>query len=301
MKKAGLATMSVNTEGKRNDLENVTWINPLGGLGDALMLSGVLKLVHDAQSETLYHCVRRTQCSYILRGHPAIHRFDFPPTNARIVTTDYWAVEKLGPGHQRAFQVLARMFGLTTPVEERLYIAPNDTQEEDLTALIPWGTKNVIIAPSSDSPRKMLPVKTWENVTEILKGSGVFVVQVGRAEDRLVKGAYSLLGLTTPRQLIRLVGKADMVITVDNFVMHAAHLSGVYAVVLWGPTDPDIYGYVGHMHLRGTYEQCEGKNRCLGPGLSENYPTPCPMAVNCCIAAISDEKIIDIVKNHLYY
>lgn len=45
------------------------WINPIGGYGDALMLSGILNQVHEARPEEKYFLVRRTQYQAILAGH----------------------------------------------------------------------------------------------------------------------------------------------------------------------------------------------------------------------------------------
>jgi ADP-heptose:LPS heptosyltransferase len=213
--------------------DDACWINPVGGLGDALMLSGVLKLVKDANPGVRHRCVRRSNYLHILSGHPAIELFGFPPPDARILTTDYWSHEKLGPGNQRAFQILARKFGLVTPVEEQLYLPLPSGPKADLVSCIPWGKINVIIAPASDSPRKMMPDSIWEKIAGALKKRGASVFQVGKTGERHINGTYSLIGLSSPRQLIDLVGRADAVVTVDNFVMHAAHLKKVFTVAVW--------------------------------------------------------------------
>jgi ADP-heptose:LPS heptosyltransferase len=290
---------TVPTE-KRNGRPGDVWINPVGGQGDTLMVSGVLKLVHDAHPDVKYRCIRRTNYAHLLTGHPALESFGFPPADATIITTDYWSHGQLGPGNNRAFQILARMFGLTTPVQEVLYLPPVNGEEEDLSAFVPWGKKNIIIAPASDSPRKMMPPQAWEQITDLLAAKGCSVFQVGREKEPHIKGTYSLVGLTSPRQLAPVVARADAVITVDNFCMHMAHLEKKLAVVVWGPTDPQVYGYEGHVHIRGTLDQCDLVNKCLGPQLSRNYPTPCPKGPDQCMATIPVKKIVDTVVAHLY-
>ncbi|MBK7030568.1 MAG: hypothetical protein IPH45_15795 [Bacteroidales bacterium] len=272
------------------NIEN--WINPVGGLGDTLMLSGVLKLVHEKDPAKRFNLARRTRYASILSGHPAIDTVGHPPKNAHVLPTDYWAKETLGPGNQRAFQVLARMFGLQTPVEEKLYLPIEPEDDPILYKFIPWKEKNVLISPSSESPRKMMHPMAWHIITEQLSARGVNVMQSGLINELRIKVAYSLLGITSPRQLIALIRKCDLVITSDNFVMHAAHLAAVPTVALWGPTNHLVYGYEEQTHLQASLDHCHLKDECLGVGFAQNYPTPCPLMENHCINRIPVEEIM---------
>jgi ADP-heptose:LPS heptosyltransferase len=275
------------------------WINPVGGLGDTLMLSGVLKLAHDKDPDVKYKLARRTRYASILRGHPAISAIGYPPKDATLMPTDYWAKEELGGGNQRAFQVLARMYGLQTPVQEKLYLPIEPEDDPILFKFIPWKEKNILIAPTSESPRKMMHPMAWHLITEKLNEMGANVMQSGRINELRIKGAYSLLGITSPRQLIALIRKCSLVITSDNFVMHAAHLAGVPAVVVWGPTDHRIYGYENQTHLQASLDHCHLRNECLGVGFGQNYPTQCPLAENHCMNKIPVEEIIFAARQRL--
>jgi hypothetical protein len=107
------------------------WINPVGGLGDMLMLSSVLKLVHDTDPARRFNLIRRTNYLTFLKGHPAIAEVGHPRQDDTVLRSDYWSIEELGAGPQRAFQVLARHYGLQTPVEEQLYIpTPNSSIDQ---------------------------------------------------------------------------------------------------------------------------------------------------------------------------
>lgn len=244
------------------------WINPLGGLGDALMLSGVLKRAYE-QGQT-YHLIRRTKYLGILSDHPAIDYVGYPPKDAAIIQTDYWTDEEYGT--LRAFQILAGRFGLLLPSDETLYM-PGIPEHVALFDDIPFGNWNVVIAPASDSPRKEMAPGHWEELVARLQDNGAFVLQVGTLRQLPIRGAYSLLGLTTPRELVALLGRCDRVVTPDNFVMHAAHLAGKTAVVLWGPTQERVYGYPGHIPLRAS-PLCERQAACIGPK-NNAYPRPC--------------------------
>jgi ADP-heptose:LPS heptosyltransferase len=265
-----------------------------------LMLSGVLKHVADRDPSRRFNLIRRSGYQAILGGHPAIAGMGFPPRDAEVQHVTYWSMEPLGPGRQRPFQILARGFGLATPIEERLFV-PGDLDPDPLLASrVPWRRQNVLIAPASDSPRKMAPPELWHALVDRLRADGVFVAQAGRTRDLHIRNAYSLLGLTTPRQIVALLSRFDVVVTPDNFIMHASHLKGVPAVVLWGPTVPEVYGWPGQIHLRSP-KGCDlpEMEDCIGPKHSEGgklYGTPCPRGHRHCMRQFTPEMLYDAVK-----
>ncbi len=274
------------------------WINPVGGLGDTLMISGVLHQFSQKYPERPFNLVARTKYRSILEGHPAIRRIGHPPPQARLVSTNYWMHEDYHRPGARPYQILAKIFGLKPPVEERLYVPWEYEENQVLIDRIPWKKSNVLISPSSDSPRKQMGIRNWETLVEALKTDGIEIVQAGRMKEPYVRGSYSLLGLTTPRQLISLLPRFDVVITLDNFVMHAAHLRQVPAVVLWGPTDSQVYGYPEQIHLQGKGD-CDHADGCLGPGRGNLYATGCPKGTRHCMDAIGLETIIRAVMQCL--
>jgi len=280
-------------------ISDYSWINPIGGLGDTLMLSGVLKILNDQDGDKKFNLVRRKGYTSLLKGHPAISLIGFPTEEAKIIKTDYWSMEELGAGNQRAFQVLARSFGLKTPVMETLYYPGKINSSDLLYDLIPWKSKNVIIATSSESPRKEMHPELWHRIVESLVHKNVNVMQVGKNRELHIRNTYSLIGLTSPGELIGLVGKADLVITSDNFVMHVAYLMGVPAIVLWGPTSSDIYGYQGHTHISAPLEHCPLRNQCLGPKFPNNYTKPCPLDKEHCMNKIFPEEVLNISFKYL--
>ena len=277
------------------------WINPMGGYGDILMLSGVLKQCMDKNPESKFNVVRRAIYTDLLKGHPAIKRYGYPPKNANIIATDYWLKEKLGDNNQRPYQILARLFNLHTPIEEELYLPGEYNNEDRLLKdfVLNDHDKIAIIAPSSISPRKMIEPMIWKNFVEKLKRKGIFIIQVGQRNDIYIKGAYSLLGLTTLRQLISLMIRSDVIISVDNLIMHAAHLIKKPALIIWGPTNYKVYGYPEQTHIQCPTNHCELNNKCLGPDFPENYHTPCPFHDRHCMNKVSINEMIENVINIL--
>jgi len=267
------------------------WINPIGGLGDILMLSGVLKMLVEKNPQNQFNLVRRRGYTGFLKGHPAIREIGYPPKDATIVKNDYWAMEKLGEANQRAFQILARGFGLQTPVEERLYFPGEIPEFDPLFDYIPWKKKNVIIAPFSESPRKTMHPVIWHKIVESLNQAGATVIQVGKERDLHIHNTFSVTGLTSIPQLISLVRKTDLLISSDNFVMHIAHMLGKKALVFWGPTSSRVYGYPEHIHVQAPLDHCPHRDQCLGPGFPQNYGSPCPLESNHCLQRLSPEML----------
>lgn len=289
---------------KCNKNENdLPWINPIGGFGDMLMLSGVLEQVHDRDESRTFNMVLRTKYRHIFEEHPAIARLGHPPENADMKRMDYWSIEDIGPGDKRPYQILAREYGLKTPVEEKLFL-PNETVEDPLLhAFIPWKEKNVLIAPSSESPRKCAPPHLWHQTVDMLLAAGAFVMQAGRLNELHIRNTYSLLGLTNVRQAIALVKRCSLVITSDNFFMHATHLTGTPAIVLWGPTNHEVYGYPGQRHLQmaktcdlGPYDDCIGPRRNEA---GKTYGTPCPHGGDHCMNKVRPAEIFDAARKLL--
>jgi len=257
------ATARKGKKAQKKDTGNdAAWIDPQGGTATALMLSGVLKQVAEKYPGKRYNLVARTHCGPILEGHPAISRSGHPPREAKIVTTAWWEQRDFQKPGARAYQTLAHIFGLETPVEESLYV-PWDLEDDPvLMGIVPWKGRNVLICTGSDSPRKEMAVERWESLVTMLVRDGAGVVQAGGKNDRHVRGAYNIVGLLTPKQLISLPRHFDAVVTLDNLIMHAARLCRTPAIVLWGPTDPAVHGYCGDIHL-ASHPPCEHSGTCI--------------------------------------
>ncbi len=274
------------------------WINPFGGLGDTVILSSVLKAGLDKNPKRRFNVVARTSYGELLRGHPAVDKIGNPPPGTYVVSTAYWDHPDFGGPGGRPFGILSRMLGLDLPQEGPLFVPPPIEIDELLVSRIPFSGRNVLICPSCSSPRKEMELSTWEAVVTELSAQGVFVAQAGRRHDRYVRGAFSLLGVTTPRQLIALVSRFDAIVATDNFMGPAAHLVGRPAVVLWGPTDPATFGYPSQTHLLG-HRICQNPEGCLARGRATLYATRCPLGPSHCMNRIEANAIVAAVKKVL--
>jgi len=239
--------------------------------------------------------IRRPGYMSLLEGHPAVVGTGFPRPGEPILRVDYWSEPEYREGW-RPMRILAKLLGAPGPVEERFFVADDDAPDP-LVDRVPWGKKNVVIAPGSASPRKEWAFPRWEELTARLRDRGVFALQMGGRGTRHVRGAYSICGLTQPKQVFNFLRRADAVVTVDNFFAHAAHHVEKPAVALWGPTDPATYGYPEQVHLAGS--ACDKPDGCIAPGKGDNYTKPCPLADGHCLDAVSPELVAGALEKVL--
>jgi len=250
-------------------VDSLRWIDPQGGFGDLLILSGVMKEVFDRTGRQ-YNMVSYHGRRWLFADHPAIRCYGRPPKNARIEVINYGCKAE-DQGGWRPYLVLARMFGLNPPGEERLYAPLAKIDIRPLCHYLPPGQPWVTICPSSNGPRKEMAASQWEELVAIMAAHRVAAIQLGNKRDRYIRGAYNFLGLTTPAEALALLAKMKAVITVDSFLMHGAFMQKTPAIVLWGPTNPAVFGYDAHINLRSLSSPCE-----VCPKMAHEYLLKCP-------------------------
>lgn len=268
-----------------------------------LMVSGVLRQALEQDPQKRFNLVQRTRYRTIFEQHEAIAHIGFPREGDHILRVDYWSMEKLGADIQRPYQILARGFGLPTPIEEKLYLA-GVPQETEISKNLPWKDLNIVISPTSDSPRKMMRFEIWHQLVDMLQTDGAFVFQPGLLRELQVRNAYSVRGMTTPQEMVALLRRCDLVVTHDNFLMHAAKLASVPAVVVWGPTWHQMYGYEEHFHLQAEPScglQVEmGCIHCKDSAEDgSKYGTTCTEGPRHCVDTIGAVRIYETVQKAL--
>jgi len=88
----------------------------------------------------------------------------------------------------------------------------------------------------------------WEKVIDDLKDD-YDIVQIGvKGEKKLVDDFRMNLPLKKIGELL-VDPNCHTFISVDNFLPHLAHLVGKEGIVLWGLSDPNVFGYREHKNL----------------------------------------------------
>lgn len=276
--------------------EQPIWVNPVGGLGDIIMLSTVLMHCYEQYGKK-FHVARRTHYTDFFVGHPAVVEIGHPEPESLIICNDYWSRPDFNDVNKKAIDILYDIFCVDNHRQPLFVVSHAEPKTEVLLKNIPWAKKNIIICISSESPRKMMHPMKWHMIVDKLITQHFFVLQVGGPNDIPIKGAYSIIGTTSPNQIISILGKADVVVTVDNFVMHAAEAAHIPTVSLFGPTEESRYAYDDHISLQVDTQYCPHHSECLGPHVADNYATSCPLCEDHCMNHHNENQIVDAIMS----
>lgn len=92
----------------------------------------------------------------------------------------------------------------------------------------------------------------WEELCIQLRRKGCHITQVAADGDERLQNINALYTGSPLDRVITLAAEASIWISVDNFLPHAVY--SVYGetrpgVVLWGPSDPEIFGYPANLNI----------------------------------------------------
>jgi ADP-heptose:LPS heptosyltransferase len=117
----------------------------------------------------------------------------------------------------------------------------------------PWrGRPRVLVNYRTPLAEKEYPLARWQAVVDQLRSESV-VLELGQAASLLhgTKVVHPWPGL---RQFAALIRRCDCVVSIDSFPAHLAATVGTPSVVLFGPTNPAVWGHPTSRCLRAS--QC---------------------------------------------
>jgi len=89
----------------------------------------------------------------------------------------------------------------------------------------------------------------WEKLVPILRKMGFLVWQVGISGEEKIEGCDSYLFDIDYRNVIAILDRCATWIGVDSFLSHAGHAIGKPGIVLFGPSDPKIFGHNTNLNI----------------------------------------------------
>ena len=112
----------------------------------------------------------------------------------------------------------------------------------------------VIISPYSKQMRNGMPhpknYPFWREFIDMMRvttNGKCEIIQIGTAgEERLVEDCRFNLPFKDLKELLE---SADAFICVDNFLHHFAHYYGIRGIVIFGQSDPNLFGYKENVNL----------------------------------------------------
>ena len=147
----------------------------------------------------------------------------------------------------------------------------------------------------------------WQEVVAILVSKGFTVVQVGLPMEQPIDGAVNLLGKWDLRTIINFLSLADAFINIDSLLNHIGYGWRVKGVVLFGRTDPNIFGHEDfHLNLINTKAcpdlYCQRAKSSTGDVLVVNgEPIPWVCTHRSCMRAIEPGHVFDATMSAWEY
>ncbi len=184
------------------------------------------------------------------------------------------------------YQEIVRQFtGLTSHAAPRMasLTEENERKAEELLAQLPAGEKCIALCVKGTFSLKTWPkeyfVEVVRRLHERYHGSFFIVGAPGDAEyaDEVISAmkekVLNFCGQTSLGDLAALLGKADLLVTVDTGATHIAATTGVPMVVMYGCTSPKRWHpYNAHARVLTTEEPCCGCK--IEPEECSSWPKP---------------------------
>jgi len=174
------------------------------------------------------------------------------------------------------------------------------------------GKKNVVIhingSTSTFNPgekwnfNKEVAIRHWNAVTKACSDSGANVIQVGLPSEYLIPNALDLRGKTTLHEMIAVIDRSDMIVSIESCVAHIAGALGKSGVVFYTATSPKAFGYKTLTPIEPTSNcrYCGRPDTFYGDMVKQNGKSiPWQCRTRDCVKSIDDKVVYDSVLDAL--
>lgn len=245
-----------------------------GGMGDVLCTTSLIRNLPKNDK-------RRVSVVYpsLLAGNPNIDELIYwsdcqDYSNVIDINIYKWGFDNNFSG--KVSEAWCKAYNIPYDDDKSDYVV-SDNEEEwvkpingDKTILIaPWGGIPAVTYGDANhlgTAKKRTEVKDWfkdrwDLLVKILSDKGFSVYQVGGSGEERINGTISFLGLDI-RKVMAILKYCKTFISVDTFLGHAGHAVNKKGVVLFGPSDPNIFGHDSNINIRHP-EACNCNFKCL--------------------------------------
>jgi ADP-heptose:LPS heptosyltransferase len=114
--------------------------------------------------------------------------------------------------------------------------------------------KTVVFSPYSSKLRCGKPnaknYPYWKGLLSLLKSKGFYTIQLGVTGEEKIDGADEFKQNLSFDEIEKLVTRDEtLIFSVDSFLPHLCRNIGRACIVLWGKSDPKIFGYEENVNL----------------------------------------------------
>lgn len=279
----------------KETLRIITW----GGIGDAILLTPLLKTLKktSANVEVRVYCID-TDHEQVLRHNPNIDvlrlaRFRSAPIdylryllhNGHFFTPSYGTMRPSLHSRHSASRLMAEMFGVNlTPDSRPEIFLTSEEETRGLRMLAHMNSALVIHTGARSSVNRKWPTERWASLVQLYPDFTFY--QLGVTADDRVPGCIDLRGKLSLRETFSVIRGAKLFIGTDSSLSHAATALGVPAVVLFGPSVPQIWGHTNNTNIY--------KGLRCSPCVDILCGAPCPYDQRCMKDISVDEVAVAV-------
>jgi len=114
----------------------------------------------------------------------------------------------------------------------------------------------------------------WDDLVKGLKEKEMYVIQIGVQGEKKIDGVDDFKCNLPLKELGKLLKECHTFICVDNFFQHLAYVHEKPGIVIFGQSDPEIFGHKGNTNLLkdrkylralqfDIWERCEYSKECF--------------------------------------
>ncbi|MBU1202247.1 MAG: 4Fe-4S cluster-binding domain-containing protein [Nanoarchaeota archaeon] len=245
-----------------------TW----GGIGDGLLATPAIKALKDKYPKSKIRVMCNENHKEIYKNNPSIDFLSILPDelaiknikSQNIFETNYGKLKPSISFDEHATSIIGRMLGVAVKDNNLLIFLTKEEDENAKKQLSKYKNTIIIHITSKCSKNQEWMTEKWEELVK--KNSDITFIQLGLKDEPAVKGAVDLRGKTSIREAMALVKNAKGFVGVDSFLAHAAAAFKTSSVVLFGPSNPTIWGYSQNINIYKDLE-CSPCIDTLGNGV----------------------------------
>lgn len=89
----------------------------------------------------------------------------------------------------------------------------------------------------------------WKELIKKIKRDDIEIIQLGVEGEQELSNITEFKKNLSMKQLKKELDNCDFWISVDNFFHHFAHYYNKPGIVIWGPSNPDLFGYKENLNI----------------------------------------------------
>jgi ADP-heptose:LPS heptosyltransferase len=263
----------------------MTW----GGIGDILLMTPSLRALKHLDRNVGLEVICIDQHHFdVLRYNPHIDRLDLVPAPLVFpgpISLGHMSATFEGEQYKRldygrlfpmvigrpATRTIAAILGLELADPTLEIFLTEDEEAQARETMAPFNTPVVIHVTSRCSVNQNWSLSMWEQL--VRRNPQYTFVQLGLSDEQKIPGSVDLRSRTAIRQSIALIKYAKGFVGVVSSMAHATNAVGAPAVVLFGPSSPEVWS---HSNIRPVTKRmrCSPCIDLLG-GHACPYGAPC--------------------------